>query len=192
MLIGATQTQSLYASVKISGTFADVREAVPRESDTPVGDLLDVRNHVDEGYASRVLENAMRDRLQAAMDAAGVEGTSAEDLLATSMDTSPAATAERIVEFATSLYANYAANHEGEEAEATLEEFVSMIRGAIDEGFGEAREILSGLGRIPASVEDGIEETYELTMKGLDHFLEEQRGLLDQASEGEEQGIGVL
>ena len=67
MLIGATQTQSLYASVKISGTIADVREAVPRRAGAGVGDLLDVRNHVDEGYASTVLQNAMRDRLQAAM-----------------------------------------------------------------------------------------------------------------------------
>ena len=190
MLIGATQ--SLYASVKISGTIADVREAVPRRAGAGVGDLLDVRNHVDEGYASTVLQNAMRDRLQAALENAGLEDTSVDDLLAAGTDTSPTATAERIVEFATSFYSQYVANHEGEEAEATLEEFVSMIRGAIDEGFGEAREILSGLGRIPASVESGIEETYELTMKGLDEFLEEQRGTLIRARQEEEQEVGVL
>ena len=66
-----------------------------------------------------------------------------------------------------------------------------MIRGAIGAGFGEAREKLSGLGRIPASVEGGVEAT-DLTTKGLDEFPEEQRSLLSEAGQEEEQKFGVL
>jgi len=51
--------------------------------------------------------------------------------------------------------------------------FVDLIRGGFEQGFGEARDILSGLGVLGADspVEQGINQTYALVMKGYDDFL---------------------
>ena len=51
--------------------------------------------------------------------------------------------------------------------------FVDVIRGGFERGFGEARDILSGLGVLGADspVEQAINQTYALVMKGYDDFL---------------------
>jgi len=51
--------------------------------------------------------------------------------------------------------------------------FVDLIRGGFERGFGEARDILSGLGVLGADspIEQGINQTYALVMKGYDDFL---------------------
>lgn len=89
------------------------------------------------------------------------------------MDFSPGAVAERIVSFATGFFDAYAENHAGEKAEEQLSGFMSLIRDAIDRGFKEAREILSGLGVLHGEIQDHADRTYDLIQEQLNAF--EQR-----------------
>ena len=188
MQIGTTQSQSLFASISVSSTVVNLQGTAPQQNQATIGDVLDIGHGINAGYASTVLQNALEDRLQAAFETAGLDIPVAE-LPTSGLDTSPEATARNIVDFAVGFYGQYTANHQDGEAQARLEGFVALIKGAVEEGFAEAREILSGIGKIPQEVGASIDETFELTMKGIDEFKEEQLQILDQQ---EEQEVGVL
>ena len=49
-----------------------------------------------------------------------------------------------------------------------------MIKGAIEEGFASAQDILVGLGEIAPDIQAGIDETFGLTMQGINSFVEQQ------------------
>lgn len=53
-----------------------------------------------------------------------------------------------------------------------------MINGAIEAGFASAQNVLAGLGQIAPEVQAGIDETFELTIKGIENFVSEQTQLL--------------
>lgn len=85
-------------------------------------------------------------------------------------DWTPTATANRIVSFATGFWGAYRDKNSGGELESTLGSFMDTIRGAIDKGFGEAKDILEGLKVFQGVVEENANETYELIQEGLDRF----------------------
>lgn len=72
-------------------------------------------------------------------------------------------TSQRIVDFATSFF--------GQFGEGDVEQFVETIRGAIETGFGQAKEML---GELPGAVGGLIEKTYNLTMEKLDAWGQSQ------------------
>lgn len=90
-------------------------------------------------------------------------------------DASPEATAGRILSLSTAYYDAYAAQskNKGKDTETLARDFVGLIRGGFERGFGEARDILSGLNVLGADnpIEQGINKTYALVMKGYDDFL---------------------
>jgi len=198
MNIGTTQSQSLINSMQFSSSTvtqsatrmqfsssAMTQSATARKS--PIGgvgslDKVEVGTKVDGNFVNRVLQDSLEDRLNSALETAGVE-MSAGELLASGMDFSPEATATRIVDFATSFYSAYQMNHESDEGGAKLEGFVTLIKGAVEEGFAGARELLGGFSEMSKEVEDDIDETFDLTMKGIDAFADEQRQLEAQAEE---------
>ena len=190
MNVGTTQSQSLITSISFSTTITRTQEVVPQSGAAASGDLLDLNRQIDGGYASTVLQHALEERLEAAFEAAGLDAASVKGLKASGLDTSSEATAGRLVDFATSFYEQYETDNQGEQAR--LEGFVALIRGAIEEGFGEARTILSGIGEIAAQVQAGIDETFEQTMKGVDDFAGEQLELLARAAGEEAPEAGVL
>ena len=49
-----------------------------------------------------------------------------------------------------------------------------MIRGGFEKGFGEAREILDGLGVFAGAVETDVMKTRELVLQGYDRFLQDR------------------
>ncbi len=85
----------------------------------------------------------------------------------------PEATAGRILSLSTGFYDAYAAQHTDQDSETVVRNFVDLIRGGFERGFGEARDILSGLNVLGADspIEQGINQTYALVMKGYDDFL---------------------
>lgn len=87
------------------------------------------------------------------------------------VDTSPEATAERIVSLSTAFYGAFQRQHP-DEAEP-LARFMDVIREGIDRGFSEAREILDGLQVLQGGIASNIDKTYELVQQGLSSF--EQR-----------------
>ena len=87
----------------------------------------------------------------------------------------PEATAGRIVAMTTAFYDAYAgqARNKGKDPDVLAQDFVNLIRGGFEKGFGEAKDILGGLGVMgeDSPIEQGINQTYALVMQGFDDFL---------------------
>lgn len=103
-------------------------------------------------------------------------------------DTSPEATAERIVSFATNFYSRYKEMNTGDSEEETLNKFMEIISSGIEKGFSGAKDILNGLKVYEGEVESGVDKTYERVMKGLDSFREK---MLELAAKKEESDSSV-
>jgi len=103
-------------------------------------------------------------------------------------DTSPQATADRIVSFATNFYSRYKEMNPGESEEETLNNFMEIIGGGIEKGFTDAKNILTGLQVFEGDVESDVDKTYELIMQGLDKFREK---MMELAANSEESDSGA-
>jgi hypothetical protein len=88
-----------------------------------------------------------------------------------SEDNSPEATAGRILSLSTGFFEAYAAQRPGADPDQVAKDFVDLIRGGFEKGFGEAKEILQGLKVFSGEIESGVMKTYELVSKGYDAFL---------------------
>ncbi len=97
-------------------------------------------------------------------------------------DTSPQATADRIVGFATNFYQAFREQNPDLNDEDGLEQFMQEIGKGIDQGFADARDILTGLKKLEGKVADDIDETYNLIQKGLQDFRERMQQPKDQAA----------
>jgi len=98
-------------------------------------------------------------------------------------DTSPKATAERIVAFATRFYEAYQKNHPELQGEDALNGFLDLMKGAIDKGFGDARKMLDGMQQLQGKVATDIDETYGLVQGGLEDFRKRQLEAMKSAAE---------
>lgn len=87
-------------------------------------------------------------------------------------DTSPQATADRIVAFATNFYGEFRKKNQDLSEEEAMNDFMAKIGGGIDQGFKDARDILKGLQQLEGKVATDIDETYSLIQEGLQSFRE--------------------
>ena len=106
-----------------------------------------------------------------ALKALGVEKT-VEQGVEEGIDVSPEATADRIVSFSTQFFPLYAEQHPEMDEQEALTKFTEIISGGIDQGFGEAKEVLSGLNVLEGDIATNIDKTYELVQQGLTDFIE--------------------
>lgn len=97
-------------------------------------------------------------------------------------DTSPQATADRIVAFATNFYQAFREQNPQLNDEDGLEQFMQEIGKGIDQGFTDARDILTGLKKLEGKVATDIDETYSLIQQGLQDFRERMQPAKDQAA----------
>lgn len=95
-------------------------------------------------------------------------------------DTSPQATADRIVAFATNFYGNYRDRNKDLTEEQAMDDFMAKIGSGIDQGFADAKDILKGLQQLEGKVASDIDETYDLIQQGLQTFRE--KTLADKAA----------
>ncbi len=102
------------------------------------------------------------------------------------IDTSPEATAERIVGFATSLFKIYQQQKPNEDQEQQLTDFMAVIGKGINQGFDDAKAILTGLKVFEGEVETGVGKTFELVMQGLQSFQEKMRESFKPAADKNE------
>jgi len=91
--------------------------------------------------------------------------------LGAGVDVSPEATANRIVSITTALFPLFLESNPDLEAQEGKEDFVSIIRSGVLQGFAEAREILQGLQVLDGDIATNIDKTFDLVQKGLDDFL---------------------
>lgn len=128
----------------------------------------------------RSLTDAIQDRMakdtEAANSSDGIEQKYQDD------DTSPKATAERIVAFATRFFETYQKNNPELQGEAALDGFLTLMGGAIDKGFTDARNILDGMQQLQGKVATDIDETYSLIQQGLQDFRKRQLEAMSQNS----------
>jgi len=88
------------------------------------------------------------------------------------LDVSPEATAERIVSLSTSFFGAYSEQHPELSLEDALVQFIDVIKGGIDQGFTEARDILDALQVLDGDIASNIDTTYDLVQTGLTAFIE--------------------
>ncbi len=161
-------------------------------------DVLQLSSTIDTGYAQKVLKNSLAERLDKAFAEAGVE-IDTKQLLENSLDTSPEATAKRIVDFSTGFLASFKNNNKGIEGTEQIDKFTALIKDAVKQGFDDAGAILKGIGEISGEVQGGIDQTFELVMKGIDDFAkQEKQALFDQVAAKQPNGkakgtqVGVI
>lgn len=87
------------------------------------------------------------------------------------LDVSAEATASRIVSLSTAFFGSYQEQHPELNLDEALTQFTDVIRGGIDTGFGEARDILKGLNALDDDIATTIDSTYDLVQEGLDAFI---------------------
>ncbi|NRD72588.1 DUF5610 domain-containing protein [Shewanella sp. VB17] len=88
------------------------------------------------------------------------------------VDTSAEATADRIINFATNFFSLYQEQNSNTSFDEQLNSFMDIIGGAIDQGFDEAKEILTNLEVLKGDIASGVEQTYALVQEGLLAFKE--------------------
>ncbi len=189
MNVGNTQSQSLIASMQVSrSTFEMKQTTTNANGDTQTKSLLvdavQVDIQIDGEFANRVLKDSLEEKLNSMCQQAGMD-TSVGSLLEKGMDFSPTATAQRIVDFATGFFGQFQSNNADRGGADQLDGFAALIKGAIEEGFASAQDILEGLGEIASGIQTNIDETFELTMKGIDDFVAEKSQLLSTSAEDE-------
>lgn len=110
---------------------------------------------------------------------------------AASQDNSPEATAGRILSFIKSAFGMFSQNTktsstdgtdgaDGADAadsadntkrDANIDKFMSLIQKGVDQGFDEARGILSSLKVLNGDIASNIDKTYEILKKGIADFV---------------------
>jgi hypothetical protein len=119
---------------------------------------------------SLLLKTALQG-INEALKGMGVEST-VEDAYESGVDFSPEATAERIVSFSTQFLGSYREQHPEMNEEESLTAFVDIISGGIEQGFGEAKDILEGLKVLDGEITSNIDKTYEFVQTGIQAFVD--------------------
>jgi hypothetical protein len=88
-----------------------------------------------------------------------------------SQDNTPEGTASRIVSLSTAFYDAYKRQNPGQDEEVLLNKFVDTLKKGVDQGFGEARDVLQGLKVLGGDIASNIDKTYELVQKGYADFI---------------------
>jgi hypothetical protein len=87
-------------------------------------------------------------------------------------DNSPQATADRIVSLVTGFYDAFRTQNPRMADDDALQTFMEAVRGGVEQGFKEARDILKGLNALGGDVAADIDKTYGLVMKGFGEFAD--------------------
>lgn len=86
------------------------------------------------------------------------------------LDTSPEATAERILSASISSFGRFQELHPELAEPEQADRFIELISSGIEQGFAAAKDILDGLSVLEGSLADNIAKTYELVQDGLEQF----------------------
>ena len=173
---------------------ADARQSSAAASRAPRQEPMteaSLRNDLNVGILQASMEVSIRagDQSQALLFRSAIEGINealapslGPDAIQNAMgqDNSAEATAGRIVSMSTAFFEAYAARRPDDDPETVLRDFMGVIRGGFEKGFGEARDILSGLGVFNGAVEADVTKTRELVLQGYDRFMLDRLPSSDQ------------
>ena len=150
-----------------------------------------LRKDLNVGILQASMEVSIRsgDQSQALLFRSAIEGINealapylGPDAIQNAMgqDNSAEATAGRIVLMSTAFFEAYAARRPDDDPETVLRDFMGVVRGGFEKGFGEARDVLSGLGVFNGAVEADVTKTRELVLQGYDRFMLDRLPSSDQ------------
>ena len=173
---------------------ADARQSSAASARAPRQEPMteaSLRNDLNVGILQASMEVSIRagDQSQALLFRSAIEGINealapslGPDAIQNAMgqDNSAEATAGRIVSMSTAFFEAYAARRPDDDPETVLRDFMGVIRGGFEKGFGEARDILSGLGVFSDAVEADVTKTRELVLQGYDRFMLDRLPSSDQ------------
>ena len=139
-------------------------------STSPMEDRLDLGRGepISQNQALTVVYDKAMEKLRLVVDdAREALGISQNTIL----DTSPEATANRIADFALGAYGGWRERHYELAEDEARQQFVNFIGGAVNQGFEEARGILSALNVLSGETENNVNTMYELVQKRFEDFL---------------------
>ena len=129
-------------------------------------DALILSPEYARSFSSQLLVEQISIRITARIETVSI---AAEESMP--QDFSAEATAVRIFEFSTSFFGVYQSQNPDESLESAMAGFEQLIRDAIDEGFGEARDVLDQLGRLDEQITGFVDEIFSVLDTLLDDFF---------------------
>ncbi len=139
-------------------------------------DTIDLSTGLTLEKIQDYLKSAIGEKVAGLFAEAGIEPADAAGV-----DFSPEATADRIVEFSTGLFEVYKAQNRDLGEEELIDKFEATLRGAVDQGAGEAFAIIGAtLGEDALSIGH---QTIDLVHSKYDDFFARLRG--EQTGEAE-------
>lgn len=118
-----------------------------------------------------VLYKTALENINEAIEAETGQANAIDTAIALDIDTSPEATADRIVAQATSFYGAFRELNSSLSETEAQSAFIDIIRAGVETGFSEAKNLLAGLNVLEGDVAADIDTTYTLVQNGLDDFL---------------------
>ncbi|MEW5692501.1 MAG: DUF5610 domain-containing protein [Candidatus Hydrogenedentota bacterium] len=175
-----TQDQNNEKSILARDNRLNLLPAVVNDDD----DKLSIGNHYYENIHQETVYQVIQERISLT-----VEGNFSEEEIENVRNKfedfvdnyfSPQAVAKRIVDFSTGFFEAYAQRGDNlpKPKNEVVDGFEKLIRGAIDEAFRQAREILGGVfeqGSLPTNIKTLIDDTYSEVQKGLKEFFDKLR-----------------
>lgn len=134
---------------------------------------ISISTNLTPETANGIMFDSVVEQINKALREAGID-LKVEDGQTGKIDTSPEGTARRITDFATGFLDAFRQNHASEGNAVQVQGFMSLTRNAIQEGFQSARDFLEGITKLSDTVEQNIDETFELTNQYLDEFEQTQ------------------
>ena len=135
-----------------------------------------------------VLNDSVVEQINKAIQEAGIDLRIETD---GSFDVSPSGTARRIADFATGYLDAYSGSRLSEPMEVRINGFMSLIRGAIEDGFTHAKDFLSTVSGLSDTLSDSIDKTYALTQSYLSEFRSTQMAAAQPDGPAEDNTTGV-
>lgn len=165
---------------QLNQTILDNQLSLSLQSDNKAMNLL--YRAISDAVEKRLAAQAPQSEDSAADNSTAATAETGLNKTYNNEDTSPQATADRIVGFATNFYQAFREQNPELNDEDGLEQFMQEIGKGIDQGFADARDILTGLKKLEGKVASDIDDTYSLIQKGLQDFRERMQPPKDQAA----------
>lgn len=132
------------------------------------GAIDQVGNGIQDQPMSLVLKSALQGINEALQDIQ--PEASLKDSYESGIDFSPEAVAERIVSFSTNFFSAYQEQHPELSEQEARDSFTELMIGGVEQGVGEAKEILEALSVLEGDVADNIDKTMELILERFESF----------------------
>lgn len=183
MAITPLSTTSLYRNVEQTNTSVS-KEQLKSDQNTAI---LEAQLEVSMQAGNQPMALLYRSALDAINEElAPVFGeNAAQQAVDEGIDVSPEATADRIVAGSTKYFEAFLEVNTDLQGEEAVNEYMSIISGAVDKGFEEARDILDSLAVLEGDIANNIDATYTLVQEGLQQFMQTQLDGLAQVDGGD-------